>query len=210
MVPELEYKGKAMNDATTILRFLDTAVEDEKEPFVPSGLDDDIAVVDADAEGFFEACCEFFNYVDRRSYEASVRQSLSRYIPWWAFWIDIDAQTAWKRDKAQATVDAVLATRDVDVVRARLHDRLRSYDDRLATQDWLVASPHPTLADFAIYAKLARITDQLGDVSIGSAQKDILDGDDLANVRAWFARMQRRSPLRWKGKRVPTTTPPVA
>ncbi|KAJ8611566.1 hypothetical protein CTAYLR_010179 [Chrysophaeum taylorii] len=200
MVPEIEYKGEAVSDATAILRFIDERV-DVPEPFVPAAVAADVDTLDEEAETVLEAVCNFFNYVHQPSYEASVRQSLSKYVPWWAFWVNIDSYLEANREKARGKVDAILATRDLDAVKAKLHATLLKYESRLDANPFL-ACDAPTLADFAVYSKICRMTDNLGDVSVGSAHKDILDAD-LPNLRAWFSTMQARSPLKWKGKRIP-------
>jgi glutathione S-transferase len=223
MVPELEMGGVGTADSAAIFRFLDQCGLPQlaNAPFFPNPdlvgqeVSDKVLLLERLAEQELDLFVMFFNFVDPEGHARSVRQSLARYIPWWAFWISIDDRLAEKRAEETAAcrryflpqADATVAL-DRSLVLSAWQAMLRRLEGQFgAPESWtLCGTPYPTAADFAVFSKLARLQDQLGDVSIGAGLPDALTGfeADAPRLLAWYQRMRTDCPLVWRNKRVPT------
>jgi hypothetical protein len=108
-----------------------------------------------------------WNFVHPAGHARSVRQSLSRYVPWWAFWISIDAALAEKRADATAGCRAYFlrdakdagadnatptAALDEGVVTAAWLEVLGRLNAEFAADEqlYLCGTPYPTAADFGV------------------------------------------------------------
>jgi hypothetical protein len=239
MVPELEYQGHAIADSASIFRFLDDHVSpalfpDNKffptEEAVGREVVDRVARLERFAEEVLDIYCNYFNFVHQEGYARSIRQSLARYIPWWAFWISIDVQLAEKREKERLNCHAFFIQQQQDrssssssssgngcgndVLETSMVEKawdkvLLSLEAEFvsAEQETIAGSPHYSAADFAIFAKIARLQDHLGDVSIGAGLLGALNREGIAvpRLQAWYHRIQRACPLVWRNKRVPAS-----
>lgn len=222
MIPELEMGGVGTPDSAAISRFLDNRhlPQLQHAPFFPSSevVGHDVAAKVVRLERFAELdldhFCNFFNFVDPDGYQRSVRQSLARYIPSWAFWINIDDRLADKRSSEAAachryflpSADPGVAL-DSDDVRRAWHGVLTQLEAEFDTSaSWtLCGTAYPTAADFGVFSKLARLQDHLGDVSIGAGFPDAMAacGTEAPKLLAWYQRMRAECPLIWRNKRVP-------
>jgi glutathione S-transferase len=222
MVPELELRGAGIPDSAAIFRHLDNSglPQLENAPFFPSP--DDVGQKTADkvlrlerlAETNLDPFCNYFNFVDHDGYNRSVRQSLARYIPAWAFWVSIDDRLSDKRASETAACRSHFlssshpnANLDCSVVRTAWRAMLLQLEAEFTSSaSWtFCGTAYPTAADFALFSKFARLQDHLGDVSIGAAFPDAFDGYDSETPRllAWYRRMRSECPLVWRNKRVP-------
>ena len=226
LVPELELGGVGTPDSAAIFRFLDARglPQLQHAPFFPSsgavGLETAEKVVRLErlAEVQLDHFCNYFNFVDPDGYQCSVRQSLARYVPMWAFWINIDDRLAEKRASEAAACrryflssDERCAVLDSSIVRDAWHAILLQLEAEFSTSEsWtLCGTAYPTAADFAVFSKFARLQDHLGDVSIGAGFPDAMHccASETPRLQAWYQRMRSECPLVWRNKRVP---PPVA
>ena len=231
MVPELELGGIGTPDSAAILHFLDARglSQLENAPFFPSAelvgqaTADKVLRLERLAELELDLFVMYFNFVDNEGHARSVRQSLARYIPWWAFWVNIDERLADKRaaetaacrryflpvDGGGSGEDAVAL--DGALVRGAWRAMVQRLEAEFSVPEaWtLCGTAYPTAADFGVFAKLARLQDQLGDVSIGAGFPDALAECDAIAPRllAWYQRMRAECPLVWRNKRVPATAP---
>mmetsp|Transcript_12075 Transcript_12075/g.14091 ORF Transcript_12075/g.14091 Transcript_12075/m.14091 type:complete len:218 (-) Transcript_12075:1559-2212(-) len=186
-----------------IMRFLD---EEVKANFFPDEIKDQVEALDEEAETTLDAICDYFNYVDEKGFEKSLLQSMSRYVPWYAFWINVRKRIKPTREKKALKCREVLkCDLNRDSVLGILDEKMNSYEKMLGSaedQKFLLLSSQPTAADIAIFAKICRLTDNLGDMSIGSdvSIDDVIG--DRENLKTWYERMEDLSPRRWKGKRV--------
>lgn len=222
MVPELEMHGVGTPDSAAIFRFLDGChlPQLEHAPFFPSSetLGDEVAAkvvrLERLAEIELDHFCNYFNFVDPDGYQRSVRQSLSRYIPSWAFLVNIDGRLADKRSREAAACRQYFlpsadssVTLDGTVVRRAWHGMLLRLEAEFNdSASWtLCGTDHPTAADFGVFSKFARLQDHLGDVSIGAGYPDAMDacGKEAPKLLAWYQRMRSECPLVWRNKRVP-------
>jgi glutathione S-transferase len=222
MVPELEMGGAGTPDSAAIFRFLDQRGLPQltQAPFFPNpdhvgqAKSDKVLLLERLAEQELDLFVMYFNFVDPEGHARSVRQSLARYIPWWAFWINIDDRLSEKKAEETAAcrryflhmADASVSL-DRTVVLPAWRAMLRRLEDEFSDpESWtLCGTPYPTAADFAVFAKLARLQDHLGDVSIGAGFPDALTGyeTDAPRLLAWYQRMRTDCPLVWRNKRVP-------
>jgi hypothetical protein len=217
--------GVGTPDSAAIFRFLDGCQLPQLQhaPFFPSQrneiLGDEVPAkvvrLERLAETELDHFCNFFNFVDADGYQRSVRQSLARYIPSWAFWVNIDDRLADKRSREAAacrhyflpSADSSVPL-DGSVVRRAWHRVLLRLETEFVTpESWtLCGTDHPTAADFGVFSKFARLQDHLGDVSIGAGFPDAMHAceKEAPKLLAWYQRMRSECPLVWRNKRVPT------
>jgi hypothetical protein len=224
MVPELEMGGVGTPDSAAIFRFLDARglPQLRNAPLFPSScvvgceIADKVVRIERFAELDLDHFCNYFNFVDPDGYSRSVRQSLARYIPSWAFWVNIDDRLAEKRASAAATcrsyflpsADPSLSL-DSSIVRSAWREMLLKLEAEFDVPNaWtLCGTDYPTAADFGVFSKFARLQDHLGDVSIGAGFPDALDGcqKEAPRLFSWYQRMRSECHLVWKNKRVPSS-----
>jgi glutathione S-transferase len=222
MVPELEMNGVGTPDSSAIFRFLDGCrlPQLDHAPFFPSAeaVGDEAAAkivrLERLAEIELDHFCNYFNFIDPDGYQRSVRQSLARYIPPWAFWVNIDDRLAEKRSREAAACRQYFlpsadssVTLDSAVVRRAWHAMLLRLEAEFTTSaSWtLCGTDYPTAADFGVFSKFARLQDHLGDVSIGAGYPEAMDAceKEAPKLLAWYQRMRSECPLVWRNKRVP-------
>lgn len=222
MIPELEMGGVGTPDSAAIFRFLDGChlPQLENAPFFPSSevAGKDVAAKVIRLERFAELeldhFCNYFNFVDPEGYQRSVRQSLARYIPSWAFWVNIDDRLADKRSSEAAachryflpSADSSIILNSALVHRAWHAVLLQLEAEFNSSASWtLCGTEYPTAADFGVFSKLARLQDHLGDVSIGAGFADAMAAceKEAPKLMAWYQRMRQDCPLVWRNKRVP-------
>lgn len=212
MVPEMQYNDEIVPDSDAILHFLDQHLN---TGFMPADLPA-CEEVCRKASTIFAAYVLYYNWIHEESYRRSMARSFDRYIPsilccgrgLMVDWMLSDARSTFKQQVASMLgLDPERLPTEAEM-RERMIAELLSYQAELKTeqQPYLIASTdRVTAADAALYAQLERLVGDEGDVQLPNALPDLLNESRLSRLWAWHERMRSEHPIRFKGKRPPSS-----
>jgi glutathione S-transferase len=170
MVPELEFAGVGTPDSAAILRFLDERIPElaavkffPTEDEVGESVATRVNQLERLAEEELDLYCNYFNFVNDAGHRRSVRQSLARYVPWWAVWLNIDDLLAGRRSECTEACRIYFSKvqpsspdqqLDESVVRAAWLEMLGRLEVNFECeeQSYLCGTAQPTAADFGVRA----------------------------------------------------------
>ena len=215
LVPELQVglgeERTIISDSEKILEYL---CEQKTLPdLYPSPLAHEVSQRASD--GILSACVFYYNWVDPKGHEASLRRNFGATLPFFVPWFVLDLLLRSTRTKFREKVLHVIKDVDIDsepAVRATLISELDYFKSLLKSDQQLYLmeqSSNPSAADFSVYAQLERLVgtfeEPSSDTPIYPAIPELLDEtkDSHDRLWKWHHRMRTNFKVSFKGHRVP-------
>jgi hypothetical protein len=167
------------------------------------------------SDGILAASVFYYNWVDPKGHEASMRRVFGAKVPFYVPWFVLDYILSSTKAKHRQSVLNIIKDVDIDnepAMRATLVSELDYFNSLLKSDQQLYlmdGAVEPSAADFSIYALLERLVGSVqepaSDVSSYPAIPELVDDtkDSLARLWQWHRRMRTNFKVSFKGHRVP-------
>lgn len=215
LVPELQIglgdDRTVVSDSEKILEYL---CEQKILPdLYPSPLAHEVSQRASD--GILAASVFYYNWVDPKGHEASLRRYIGGKLPFFVPWFVLDLLLGSTRTKFREKVLHIIKDVDIDkepAVRSTLLNELDYFKSLLKSDEQVYlmeGTSHPSAADFSVYAQLERLVgsyeEPASDVPIFPAIPELKDETKESHERLWkwHHRMRTHCKVTFKGHRVP-------